>query len=210
MRHYERTTEPAMDPITVDEVKSAGRIDHETEDGLLAMYVTAATEACEKYLGRALISQTWTLYYDEWPNNDEPWWDGVRVASQNVLSSQADVIELPYGPLLSVTSISTFNTSDTETAVSTDVYGVSTGIASRVYLKDGQVWPSATRTRDGVKIVYVAGYGTDFNDVPMAIRQGIIQLCVHWYENREATVDVNVNKVPNMIRKIWSPHKAIR
>ncbi len=210
MRHYERTTEPTVDPITVDEVKSAGRIDHENEDGLLAMYITAAVGVCEQYLGRSLMNQTWTLYMDQWPTGDEPWWDGAVVASETILNSQADEIDLPYGPLQSVTSISVFDTADTETAVSSDVYGVSTGKVSRVYLKDGQVWPSATRTRDGVKVVYVAGYGSDFNDVPMAIRQGLLQLCVHWYENREASIDMSVNKVPNMIRKLWSPHKAIR
>ena len=65
-RIWKVSTVPVIEPVTVDEIKLFGRIDGEEEDILIEGFIRAAREACETYLGRALISQTITMTMDFW------------------------------------------------------------------------------------------------------------------------------------------------
>ena len=62
-----RTGEPAAEPVTVAEVKSHLRLQHASEDDLIAGLIRAAREEVERATGMALIDQTWRLVLDRWP-----------------------------------------------------------------------------------------------------------------------------------------------
>jgi uncharacterized phiE125 gp8 family phage protein len=62
-----RTGEPLAEPVTVSEVKSHLRLQHASEDDLIAGLIRAAREEVERATGMALIDQTWRLVLDRWP-----------------------------------------------------------------------------------------------------------------------------------------------
>ena len=61
------TSPPAVEPLTVDEVKTYLRIDHDDEDCLLASLITSARLQVEAALDLALITQSWSWTFDAWP-----------------------------------------------------------------------------------------------------------------------------------------------
>jgi len=68
----------------------------------------------------------------------------------------------------------------------------------RIYLAYGKSWPGDTlRPASGVCVTYIAGYGAA-SDVPKKIKQAMLLLIGHLYENREAvqTTGLNIAEVP--------------
>jgi uncharacterized phiE125 gp8 family phage protein len=57
--HLSRVEAPALEPLTLDQVKSDRGITHDLHNDDLAMYIQAARESAESKTGRALIDQKW-------------------------------------------------------------------------------------------------------------------------------------------------------
>ena len=208
------TTPPASEPVTIDEVKAHLRLDTTADNELIEdQLIPAAREYCEMVTRRAFVTQTWTLMMNAWGQRaDLEWWDGVREGS--ILGDLPAFVELPGSPLASVTSVSTFAADNTETTFSADNYYVDTfSTPGRIALNPGVVWPTAGRNYHGIKIVYVVGYG-DATDVPFALRQAVIQLAAHWYENRESIREIGTAggdvMVPKGFDNILRRYKVMR
>lgn len=171
-RAYQRVvvTPPAVEPVSVAEAKLHLRVDVADDDALIGALVQAGREVVESRTGRALITQTWDVFWDGWP--------------------AGDVMELPLPPLQSVTSVTYFDTEGTEATLGTASYWVDTSSTpGRVVLYDGSTWPStALRASNGVKVRMTAGYGTAGTATPARLRAAVNLLAGHWYENREAVV----------------------
>lgn len=171
-----RTIDAATEPVTVAEVKTHLRLTGTSEDTYLGTLITAARYVAENELGRALIAQTWEKTLDEFP--------------------QA-AIELPYPPLVSVTSISYLEA----------VAGATVALSSSSYVVDtksepgwivpayGYDWPSTYDTINAVTITYSAGWA-NAAAVPQPIKQWILVHVGHLYENRELT---NSSGIPGMM-----------
>ena len=65
-------TPPAAEPVEVDDVKLALRIDGDEFDVLLPGLIAAARQVAEQETGRAFIAQAWRAELDDWPAADEP------------------------------------------------------------------------------------------------------------------------------------------
>lgn len=163
---------PSVEPLTLLEVKNHLRLDasDNTEDDLLNALITAARQDCEKFQGRAYITQTWELWLDAFPGQD--------------------FIKLNKSPVQSVSSIKYYDTDDTEATFSSDDYFVDTkSEPGRVVLNYSESWPSTTlRPANGVCVTFVAGYGDAASDVPQYIKNAMLLLIGHLYENREAVI----------------------
>lgn len=189
MLSNKRTTDPAVEPVTAEELDAHLRGDGvlaSAEGPFLTELIQAAREYVEEYTRRALITQSYTLVLDAWPRiqNDIGWWDGVRQGS--ITQGDQRYVELPIGPLQSVTSINTYDQDNAATVFDASYYFEDTNASpGQVILNNGVVWPIFTRSRNGIEIVYVAGYGDAATDVPAPLRMAIKQLAAHWYENRE-------------------------
>lgn len=171
------TTAPVAEPVTVDELKAHARIDQDSEDGLLAQYLKMARKATETYLWRQLVSATYTLKIDRFPTED--------------------YIDLPLPPLVSVTSVKYYDTSNALQTFSSGSYTVDVGTEpGRIYVDRSVGWPSTYDRRNAVEIVFVAGYG-NAAAVPDTIKVSIMQKAAHAFENRETVVvGVSVSEVP--------------
>ena len=102
-------------------------------------------------------------------------------------------LELPYGSLQSVTSITYYDVDDTEATISSDDYYVETvGVKGRIVLKDGNSWPSVSlRPSTPIIIPFVCGYGDAGSDVPEEIKNVIKMLIHDLYETRSTEIDGN-------------------
>lgn len=170
MQRAIRTSDPAVEPVTVAEAKNHLRVDISDDDALIGALITAAREMIEERSRRALITQTWRRNLDAWP---------------------AISLNLPRPPLQSVTSITYTDGDGNTSTVDSSIYSVDTDSQpGRVALAYDQQWPTVATlaTLNPIKITYVAGYGDAASDVPQRWKQAILLTVGHWYENREATV----------------------
>lgn len=174
-----RTTDAAAEPLTTAEAKLFLRVDSSTDDALIDVLVKAARQRVEQDTGRALISQTWTFSLDSAPSGGRP-------------------IVLPINPVASVTSITSYDTADASSVLSSSVYRLDAASSpARIVLRDGQSWPSGLRPQTGVVVVFVAGYGASSSSVTdVGLIQAVRMLVEHWYAQRDlvatATVVANV------------------
>lgn len=160
-------TAPTTYPVTLDEAKAHCRIDLDDEDDLIQSLIMVATEWAEKFQNRAYITQTLEASFDDFPS---------------------DVFCLPRPPLQTITSIKYIDSSSVEHTVDTGIYYADTNSdPGRVSLKYSQIWPTDTlQPINAVRVRYTAGYGAA-SAVPKSVKQAILLLVGHWYNNREAT-----------------------
>lgn len=152
---YTVTGAPGVEPVTAAQIKTWLNISVSTYDAQLAILIKAAREEVEKRTGRALITQTITLYLDGFPTGD---------------------ISLPKPPLQSVTSVKYYDGDGVQQTVDTGDYIVDTSKQpGRVGLAAGAYWPSTQLRAKAVEIIYIAGYGDASTNVP-----GMLQLACYW------------------------------
>ena len=208
-------TAPAVEPISLSDVKAQARIDTTADDALISGLITAARQACEDYLNRALITQSWVLWLDAFPcAAASNWWDGVKDGA--IRSRNADFIVLPKPPLVAVTSVRVFDNADNITVFPATQYFVDNASEpARLALRNGAVWPFPLRPANGIRIEYVAGYGDSGASVPQAIKQGILSHVAAMYEHRGDMVGptgniVNVPAIPPVSYMLYSPYRNVR
>lgn len=194
-RGLSSTTAPAVEPLTRAEVANYLRVDSDiTEDNdLLDMLIVAARRYAEDYTGKALITQTWTLYQDAFPTA-RGW------------------MRLPKGPHQSVTSIKYYDENGNLQTWSSSNYAVDTrtDAAVRITLAESKTWPDTHVQANSVEVLFVAGYGDAGSDVPHGIRVAMLQMIAHWYENRETvTLAGTPRTVPFAAEALLWSHRGL-
>jgi uncharacterized phiE125 gp8 family phage protein len=184
----EQVTGPAIEPVTLEEMRQHLRIEDEDEHGYLLDIIAEAREEIEQASGLTLISQTWKLAIDQWPSGRSDWWDGVREGHINQLygpNSYSDLL-LPKYPLLTVDSVKVYDEDSNEQVVDIastfDVDAIRR--PGRLTLKVGATWPVALRANNAIVIEYTAGYGTAPSDVPAPLRRAVKVLAAYLFSHR--------------------------
>lgn len=164
-----RTVDPAIEPVSLTEVKDHSRVDDTDSDAVLTILLQAARENVEHHQKRQLITATYELTLDEFP---------------------AGAIILPNPPLISVASISYEDSAgDTQTWASSNYQVDITGIRGSVSVEPNVTYPTTEADRkNAVTITFDAGYGAAASAVPETTRLAIMMLAAHWHENREPIV----------------------
>jgi hypothetical protein len=211
--NYQLITAPTKLPVTLAELRNELKIDSDntTDDALLFGLIRTATECCEAATRLSLLTQTWTLWLDRFDCRPEPWWDGVRQGSISELVSHRRYIEIGKSPIQSVTHVKTYDDNDSATTMSASDYQVDTvSKPARLALRNGKTWPATVlRPLNGIEIQFVAGHGDNESSVPQSLRQGILKLCVHLYENRdEISVDAILGRLPFGVQALWGIKKV--
>jgi uncharacterized phiE125 gp8 family phage protein len=168
-RRVKITTPPAEEPVTTSEAKLQAHIDQSVEDALIAYWIETARQQCEDIARRAFVTRTYTAYLDCWPG-----W----------------LIELPYPPLATVTSVKYYDDagSPAATFASSNYFVDTHSEPGRLALKSSADWPSTTlRDINGVEIIYTAGYGAKAA-VPARYKAAIFLIVAHLYQHRESVV----------------------
>lgn len=154
-------TAPSAEPITTTEAKQFLRVDHATQDDLIDDLIAAARQRVEADTGRSLITTTWDLSFDAFPDER--------------------AIVLPRLPLASVTSVTSYDADDTAATLSSSDYLVDTA-QGRIALNDDADWPTDLRAHNSGVVRFVAGYGASGANVPQPLRLAVYQLVTHWFE----------------------------
>jgi len=179
------TTQPAIEPVTLAELKSSLRVTNGAEDDLLTQYITDARLIVERTTGRKLISQTITAYYTGMGGTaSSSWWSGTRIGSEKQLYGD-QLLELEFTPVQSITSLNAVETDNSETLIaSTEYYLDNFDDDMRPMIHPVNSIISGSRDENNMKVVYVAGYGDNASDVPSSIRRAIVLLAGQLYYNR--------------------------
>ena len=157
-------TEPAVEPVTLEQVKNHSRITHIEDDSWLLMAMVVARQYVEKTCELSLITQTRRTTFDGFR---KPW------------------LTLAYGPTLSISAIEYYDQTNTLQTLANYQAALESN-PCLIVPAPGQPWPQTMPNKmDAVKVTYVAGYG-DPENVPAALKQAILLLVDHWYSNRSA------------------------
>lgn len=189
--HIVQSSPPSLEPVTLTEAKSHCRVDIVEDDVLIGRLITAAREYVEATIKRQLITATWKLYLDSFPEE----------------------IILPRPPLSSVTSITYVDTNGATQTVSASVYQVTTADEpARIVTAYGQSWPTARTQPDAVCVTYVAGYASTASSAvaacPVAIKQAMLLIIGHLYEFRQTSVaGTIISQVPFAVDALLAPYK---
>ena len=184
-------TGPALEPVTLLDAKAHLRVDESDDDTLISSLITAARIHVEAVLSGALITQVWQQVLDSWP--------------------RGSVHELPLSPVQSVNSINTYDSEDAPIVFDPSHYFADTvSQPSRLILRGAQAWPKPGRVANGIEITFTAGYGVSPGDIPEPIRQALMLLVAHWYENREPiALGVQATQVPATVNSLILPYRRL-
>jgi len=178
------TKATATDIVSVAEMKTYLRIESSDDDTIIGTFIDSAVDAVQQYLRRTLITSTYRLTLDAIPRrSSEEWWDGMREGAVTELTGGDDYIILPMGPLLTVTSMTTYGTDNSGTVFAASNYFVDTA-GDRLCLDYGAVWPTSLRDQAAIEIEYTAGYGASKTAVPGSIIQAVMKVAAKMYEDR--------------------------
>ena len=165
---------PATEPVTLAEARDHLRLDtfgsppSHPEDDLIELYISAARQYCEDYLGHSIAYRTSVIYFDKLP------------------TKFVDLGEYP------VSSVDLFEYIDTDGVTQTwnapNYILDSASAPARVYATSDfpnvktAVPNVATLT---VKAGYTDGNSPDTYPIPKSIKNAILLMVGHLYENRQ-------------------------
>lgn len=181
---------PHLEPISVAEAKLFLRIDGEAENEVIAALITTARLHVERLTRRIVLEQTWRFYIDDLPKNG--------------------LIELGIGPVREVLQVVAYNSEGDPSVVSAEDYIVDlSAVPARIKFRNNARLLS-TRALNGFEIDFVAGFGPTTLEVPADLRQAILMLVAHWYENRSAVAtDVDLISTPKGVNELIQPYRVV-
>ena len=131
-------TAPTSEPLTLVLAKAWLRVDITDDDALISGLIQAARVQVEQDTSLLLVSQTWDVLFDAWPDGD---------------------ISLALGPLVSVTSITTTDLEGASAVLAAANYQVDNGsMPPRICRVSGGVWTTGLRWKQPIAIRGVFGY----------------------------------------------------
>ncbi len=183
---------PVIEPVSMADMKNFLRVDSSDDDVLIASLITAARIYIETSIGKILITESWSYFKDRWPGNG--------------------IIHLPLSPLQSVEEIRLHDEEGAYEVLEADDYEVDVvSPVPRIKLSQSTTPSGLPRTLNHVEVQFVAGYGSAEADVPADLRQALLILAAHWYEQREPIgFGGSFNEIPNTISAILSNYKPLR
>lgn len=212
-----RTTEPAALAVSRSTAKSHLRVTGTDEDTLIDLYIAAAVQHVEDATGRSLINQGWTMKLDGFSPLTRSRMAALQISPSAVAAWSrqygwsGDRIVLPRPPLTAVTAFTYLDADGVLQTVDPSIY--TTDAASdpgMIRLDPDSLWPETDDTDPSVTIVYTAGFGAAETNIPAAIRQALLLLVGHFYENREASSSASLTPVPMAVDSLLSPFRVLQ
>lgn len=182
-------TAPASTPVSLSEAKAnldVGFTDKDTQITALIAAATAHLDGWAGILGRCIITQTWRQDFDRFNR----------------------CLRLPLFPVASIASVKYDDESDVEQTVSSGNYALLTDdLGSYVKFLDTYAFPAIHSERPAVRVTYVAGEAA----APDAIKQAMLLLIRHWFDNPTAvSVGVPAQAMPMAVDALLAPYRRIR
>lgn len=182
-------TAPAVEPLTLAEAKAYLRVEHNDDDELIGALIAGSRIHVEAQTRRALITQSWRLSFDSWPE------DG-RIA-------------VVPAPLQSLIAARVYDADGNAQAVDTQAFVLDTAGSALVFAPWALMQPG--RIAAGVELDVTVGYGDAASDVPEALRVAIRLLVAHWYENRGLVAggSSSTSTLPATVSALLAPYRVL-
>jgi uncharacterized phiE125 gp8 family phage protein len=183
-------TGPQAEPINLDEVKAHLHISGDDEDLYLSTLIVTARKQIERFLNRALITQTWKVYYNTFCSD-------MKIPFGNLQSSPAVIVKY-------------YNLEGTLTTLASTNYWVHSTTDPACILKAyDTVYPETQYGRpDSVEITFVCGFGATAADVPAEIKHAMKIMVANMHSNREdVVVGTITNRIPHYISDLIHSYK---
>ena len=184
------TGAPALEPVSLAEAKAHLRVDTASEDTFIAGLITTSRLQVEAILALALIAQNWTWRFDVWPRKS---------------------VTFPMGPVSAVASVRIQNSDLSFTTLAPATYIVDGRAEPPRLIPVGGMFANPGVAALGVEIAFTAGYGATAADVPTPLKQAILLLVAHWFENREPALDGALAvRFPDAVIGLLEPYRTRR
>jgi uncharacterized phiE125 gp8 family phage protein len=172
-----RVAAPASEPVSLTEAKLYLRVDHANDDTLISDLIIAARMTAEGWLKRSLITQSWKLAYDDYI---------------------CEEVDLPIGPVNTITSVVTFNRDGSNQTLSNATYYLNAA-------KDALIFDTVN-FGFRIEIIYETGYGSA-GSVPKAIKQGMLEHIAAMYDRRGEADEI---ALPEQTICLYLPFRELR
>lgn len=181
------TAPPAVEPISLAEAKAHLRVDGSAEDTLIGGLIPTSRLHVETALGLALITQGWSWRIDAWPDV---------------------LIDLPLRPVQAVSAVRVTAHDGSIAMIEPGRYLLDgDGLPPRL-IPTGPL-PAPGVPAGGIEIAFTAGFGNAAASVPAPIRQALLILIAHWFDNREPVrIGTLVAKLPDMVSELLAPYRV--
>jgi uncharacterized phiE125 gp8 family phage protein len=175
---YVQTAAPTASPVAVADAATHCRVTDPADFAYLQGLIDAATAWIEDRLQRQLITATWKLYLDGFP----------------------DEIRIERLPVAGVASIKYLDSGGTLTTLAPALYSAdyaTKDTPARIMPAAGACWPEVyPYGYSQVTVEFTAGYGATWAYVPAGIRHALMMLIAWWFEQREP---VNIGNIVNNV-----------
>jgi uncharacterized phiE125 gp8 family phage protein len=165
--------QPEAKVVSLEEVKTHLRLDHDYEDSYLEVIIDAATNFIENYIGRSLICRTYKSVT-------------FRENAKTLLQS----IALFMPPLIEIVEVNRVITEKHKVSIKRFCVNANDAIP---HLECSADYPT-------VEIIYKTGYGQNACDVPQDIRHAILLQIAEFYEKRENIEGVPASLIQNILQ----------
>lgn len=134
------------------------------QDGLIETYLRAAIAAVEGRIGKVLLARQYRLTLEDW-----------RAAGEQ---------PLPVAPISGIVSVTVVDAAEVATVVAAGRYRLVPDLHRPKLVAVGVLLPSVPM--DGrAEVVFDAGFGTTWGQVPADLAQAVILLAAEYYEVRQ-------------------------
>jgi uncharacterized phiE125 gp8 family phage protein len=176
---YELIADSNDNLVTLEEARLHVRIDNDADDATLTRLIKSARRMCERLTNRAFVNQTWKASVDYIDNN-------FSFYCQKRFY-------LPFGKIQAIESVTTYGTDNDAVVIDPGDYRI---YGNQFIFNDNFNFGYAQsfRTYGALQIQWIAGYGVSADDVPEELKEAILLLVCHWYENRGAIFEATGGK----------------
>jgi uncharacterized phiE125 gp8 family phage protein len=166
----------------------SGFADAGMQDGLIEAYLRSAIAAIEGRIGKALLARQFKWRIEDWRS----------------LSEQA----LPLAPVTAIVSLTLFDVNSVATVLASTSYALVQDTHRPKVVSRGTLFP--TVYQDGhVEIIFNAGFGAAWADVPADLQQAVLLLAAGYYENRHDAV-AKPTGLPSSVQALIERWRTVR
>lgn len=164
-----RVTDGTTEPIGYALAQEALRLDDETDELSVNVYIQAARQTFEMHTNCIVTSsQTWKAHFEGWKD-----------------------FKLPIYPIISVVSVQYYDGNDDLQTYDSANYWVQTYYRYTVIeLKPTASTPTLSKRTQSIIVNFTAGH-TTMDTVPSSAKEAILLLAGHYYENRQAQITMS-------------------
>ena len=165
-----------------------GFADAGMQDGLIEGYLRAAMAAIEGRVGKVLIARRFMLQLEDWRDGSE----------------QA----LPVAPVTGIVSVTLYDMGGAATVVAADRYRLVADTHRPKLAASGYLLPLVP-AEGRIEVVFDAGFGETWADVPADLQQAVYLLAAHYYEHRSEFAEVPPG-LPHPVNALIQKWRTVR